>query len=200
MELILSRHARKLLTGHHLRDLGRFSAHLDFPLHPWLVRECDRAAHIEDFPASLHLLHTEFNWPLPRVLGKGSSTNEDTERPRFDHTPKSAFMLANDSEFVPVSSDREEPGQSIADEATTDVSSVKPKRSQRPPNLNLSPAHLDQQQHNVTLESSRADLEPSLDKNPTLFSTPTRHSCSTEKVSLMLKNDLCKCAILNAVQ
>jgi len=39
MELILSRHARKLLTARCLQDLGRFAAHLDFNLHNWLTRE-----------------------------------------------------------------------------------------------------------------------------------------------------------------
>ena len=39
IELILSRHARKLLTARSLRDLGKFSAHLDFNLSSWLARE-----------------------------------------------------------------------------------------------------------------------------------------------------------------
>ena len=39
IELILSRHARKLLTATCLRDLGKFAAHLDFNLEKWLVRE-----------------------------------------------------------------------------------------------------------------------------------------------------------------
>ena len=39
IELILSRHARKLLTASCLRDLGKFSTHLDFSLEKWLSRE-----------------------------------------------------------------------------------------------------------------------------------------------------------------
>ena len=39
IELILSRHARKLLTARSLRDLGKFSAHLDFSLSSWLAKE-----------------------------------------------------------------------------------------------------------------------------------------------------------------
>ena len=39
IELILSRHARKLLTATCLRDLGKFAAHLDFNLEKWLARE-----------------------------------------------------------------------------------------------------------------------------------------------------------------
>ena len=39
IELILSRHARKLLTTTSLRDLGLFAAHLDFNLIQWMGRE-----------------------------------------------------------------------------------------------------------------------------------------------------------------
>ena len=39
IELILSRHARKLLTTNSLRDLGLFAAHLDFNLVQWMGRE-----------------------------------------------------------------------------------------------------------------------------------------------------------------
>ena len=39
IELILSRHARKLLMATCLRDLGKFAAHLDFNLEKWLARE-----------------------------------------------------------------------------------------------------------------------------------------------------------------
>ena len=39
IELILSRHARKLLTATCLRDLGKFAAHLDFNLEKWFMKE-----------------------------------------------------------------------------------------------------------------------------------------------------------------
>ena len=39
IELILCRHARKLLTACCLKDLGKFAAHLDFNLCNWLARE-----------------------------------------------------------------------------------------------------------------------------------------------------------------
>lgn len=38
-DLILARHARKLLSSFRLRDLGRFSAHLDFDLTSWFIKE-----------------------------------------------------------------------------------------------------------------------------------------------------------------
>ena len=39
IELILSRHARKLLTSSCLYDLGLFAAHLDFDLQQWMTKE-----------------------------------------------------------------------------------------------------------------------------------------------------------------
>ena len=39
IDLILSRHARKLLLACKLQDLGRFAAHLNFNLAAWLSRE-----------------------------------------------------------------------------------------------------------------------------------------------------------------
>ena len=36
IDMILARHARKLLTAGSLTDLGRFCAHLDFHLVTWL--------------------------------------------------------------------------------------------------------------------------------------------------------------------
>ena len=39
VDVILNRHARKLLTSMRLRDLGLFAAYLDFKLHPWLTKE-----------------------------------------------------------------------------------------------------------------------------------------------------------------
>lgn len=39
IELILSRHARKLLTSNCLYDLGLFAAHLDFDLQQWMAKE-----------------------------------------------------------------------------------------------------------------------------------------------------------------
>lgn len=67
IDVILQRHARRLLTSHRLTDLGYFAAHLDFHLVAWLVKERERAARVDDFVASLKQLHEEFNWPYPTV-------------------------------------------------------------------------------------------------------------------------------------
>lgn len=79
IDVILQRHARRLLSAHRLVDLGYFAAHLDFHLVAWLAKERDRAARIDDFVAALKHLHEEFNWPYPTPaevsrLGSNSSS------------------------------------------------------------------------------------------------------------------------------
>ncbi|KAJ8983588.1 hypothetical protein NQ317_019441 [Molorchus minor] len=49
IDVILQKHARRLLSAHRLIDLGYFAAHLDFHLVAWLGKERDRAARIDDF-------------------------------------------------------------------------------------------------------------------------------------------------------
>ena len=39
IEMILSRHARKLLASYKLRELGVLAGYLDFKLTTWLVKE-----------------------------------------------------------------------------------------------------------------------------------------------------------------
>lgn len=39
IEMILSRHARKLLMTRCMRDLGKFVAYLNFDLQGWMARE-----------------------------------------------------------------------------------------------------------------------------------------------------------------
>ncbi|PNF21795.1 Guanine nucleotide exchange factor subunit Rich [Cryptotermes secundus] len=65
IDVILQRHARRLLSAHRLTDLGHFAAHLDFHLVAWLGRERDRAARVDDFVAALKQLHSDFMWPYP---------------------------------------------------------------------------------------------------------------------------------------
>ncbi|XP_042872511.1 guanine nucleotide exchange factor subunit Rich-like isoform X2 [Penaeus japonicus] len=67
LDVILQRHAKKLLLSCRLRDLGTMAAHLDFPLVSWLRRERSRAARVDDFVASLKHIHREFSWPYPSV-------------------------------------------------------------------------------------------------------------------------------------
>ncbi|CAB3979448.1 RAB6A-GEF complex partner 1-like [Paramuricea clavata] len=65
LDTILNRHARKLLASNRLKDLGRFSAYLDFNLREWLRKERDRAAIINDFIEAFLSVHRQFDWPFP---------------------------------------------------------------------------------------------------------------------------------------
>lgn len=65
IDVILQKHARRLLSNRSLTDLGYFAAHLDFHLVAWLGKERDRAARVDDFVTVLKHLHEEFQWPYP---------------------------------------------------------------------------------------------------------------------------------------
>ncbi|XP_077981374.1 guanine nucleotide exchange factor subunit RIC1-like [Glandiceps talaboti] len=65
LDTILCRHARKLLSAARVKDLGMFSAHLDFGLVGWLRKERLRAAKVDDPIEALKKLHQDFMWPLP---------------------------------------------------------------------------------------------------------------------------------------
>lgn len=67
IDVILQRHARRLLQDKKLEDLGFMSASLDFHLVGWLAREKDRAARIEDFVSALKQLHDDLDWPKPNL-------------------------------------------------------------------------------------------------------------------------------------
>ncbi|XP_026289117.1 guanine nucleotide exchange factor subunit Rich isoform X1 [Frankliniella occidentalis] len=68
MDVILQRHARRLLSTRRLADLGRFAARLDFHLVAWLARERERAARVDEPVAALQQLHADFHWPHPAVM------------------------------------------------------------------------------------------------------------------------------------
>ncbi|XP_072379724.1 guanine nucleotide exchange factor subunit Rich [Diabrotica undecimpunctata] len=65
IDVILQKHARRLLSARRLTDLGYFAAYLDFHLVSWLVKERDRAARVDDFVKTLKQVHEDFNWPYP---------------------------------------------------------------------------------------------------------------------------------------
>ncbi|XP_072019324.1 guanine nucleotide exchange factor subunit RIC1-like [Amphiura filiformis] len=79
IDMIVSRHARKLLGAYRLRDLALFAAHLDYKLVNWIAKERTRAAKVEDFEAALKRLHTDFQWPMPS-LGRNSSSSSISSR------------------------------------------------------------------------------------------------------------------------
>lgn len=67
IDVILQRHARRLLSARRLADLGRFAARLDFHLVTWLARERERAARIEDYVVALKAVHEDFCYPYPTL-------------------------------------------------------------------------------------------------------------------------------------
>nr|XP_032808837.1 RAB6A-GEF complex partner protein 1 [Petromyzon marinus] len=65
LDAMLARHARRLLEGARVRQLGRFAARLSFPLVAWLRKERHRAARPADPVSALRGLHRDFRRPLP---------------------------------------------------------------------------------------------------------------------------------------
>ncbi|XP_013407525.1 RAB6A-GEF complex partner protein 1 [Lingula anatina] len=66
IDVLLARHARKLLTSYRLKDVGCFAANMEgYQLVTWLKKERLRAAKVEDFVTALKQLHQDFQWPLP---------------------------------------------------------------------------------------------------------------------------------------
>ncbi len=68
IDIILHRHARKLLSQVRLFDLGTFAAQLDFHMVTWLKKEANRAARVDNFVYALRKVHTDFSWPFPILL------------------------------------------------------------------------------------------------------------------------------------
>ena len=67
IDIILQRHARKLLSKCYLRDLGTFAAQLDFQMVSWLTKENSRAARVDNFVNALKTIHSDFSWPYPTL-------------------------------------------------------------------------------------------------------------------------------------
>ncbi|KAI5708804.1 hypothetical protein M8J76_003642 [Diaphorina citri] len=91
MDIILQRHARRLLVAHQLKHLGYFAATLDFHLVEWLAKERPRAARIDNFIAALKNLHTDFAWPYPHcTLGALTGATPSIQR-KTSHTSLSSL-------------------------------------------------------------------------------------------------------------
>ncbi|KAM9213593.1 guanine nucleotide exchange factor subunit RIC1 [Leptosomus discolor] len=67
IDMMLWRHARRLLEEVKLKDLGCFAAQLGFELIGWLCKERARAARVDDFVFALIKLHEDFLWPFPVI-------------------------------------------------------------------------------------------------------------------------------------
>ena len=95
IDVILQRHARKLLGHCRLKDLGTFAAQLDFQMVGWLKREATRAARIDNFVVALKRIHSDFGWPFP-VLVTGLAPPLPT--PPSQKTSSGSRKYSNSSE------------------------------------------------------------------------------------------------------
>lgn len=92
IDMMLWRHARRLLEQIRLKDLGCFSAQLGFELIGWLTRERTRVARIVDFVSALKCLHNDFLWPFP-VLPAGSPLKNGRCRTGEEKKKNSSWTL-----------------------------------------------------------------------------------------------------------
>ncbi|MBZ3870150.1 RAB6A-GEF complex partner protein 1 [Sciurus carolinensis] len=74
IDMMLWRHARRLLEDVRLKDLGCFAAQLGFELISWLCKERTRAARVDNFVIALKRLHKDFLWPLPIIPASSVSS------------------------------------------------------------------------------------------------------------------------------
>jgi len=128
-DLILARHARKLLSSFRLRDLGRFSAHLDFDLTSWFIKERFRAALVEDYVDALIMLHRQFEWSFP-ILPNGSrvsSASRDSSRFYSRSSGETPLDEENLTRLNEVKSEED-----IADEIQAKLASIKAEDPETP--------------------------------------------------------------------
>lgn len=102
IDVILQRHARRLLQDRKLEDLGYMSASLDFHLVGWLAREKDRAARIEDFVSALKQLHDDLDWPKPSLELKleRRSSQHQSQQESPSYSLQSLRIDTNDSGYT----------------------------------------------------------------------------------------------------
>lgn len=98
IDVILQRHARRLLQERRFIDLGYMSAALDFHLVGWLSREKERAARLEDYVVVLKQLHDDLQWPKPDLdLRVSSLVSEGTTTTQQDSPSYSLQSLRLDN-------------------------------------------------------------------------------------------------------
>ena len=92
IDVILQRHARKLLSSGRLFDLGTFAAQLDFYMVSWLKKESLRAARVDNAVSALKRLHSDFQWPFPLLLSSVlANINNSSEELRKTSNSSSNF-------------------------------------------------------------------------------------------------------------
>ncbi|NXP08593.1 RIC1 protein, partial [Thinocorus orbignyianus] len=104
IDMMLWRHARRLLEEIKLKDLGCFAAQLGFELIGWLCKERTRAARVEDFVFALKKLHKDFLWPFPVI--PASSVNSPFKNGKYKTAVGEQLLKSQSAEtFVNVETD-----------------------------------------------------------------------------------------------
>jgi len=89
-DVILQRHAHKLLSQARLHDLGTFAAQLDFHMVAWLKKQSGHAAQLDQPVLALRKLHSDFSWPFPVLLDSVVSELHQSSYIRRQSTASSA--------------------------------------------------------------------------------------------------------------
>uniref|UniRef100_A0A8C3RG46 Guanine nucleotide exchange factor subunit RIC1 n=1 Tax=Cyanoderma ruficeps TaxID=181631 RepID=A0A8C3RG46_9PASS len=98
IDMMLWRHARRLLEEIKLKDLGCFAAQLGFELIGWLCKERARAARVEDFVCALKKLHKDFLWPFPVI--PASSINSPFKNGKYKTVGEQLLKSQSADTFV----------------------------------------------------------------------------------------------------
>lgn len=103
IDVILQRHARKLLANGRLFELGTFAAQLDFHMVSWLKKESFRAARVDNFVQALKRLHSDFQWPYPLLISTAGLTGipKDHQHAMTTEVRKSSESSGLSSTLVP---------------------------------------------------------------------------------------------------
>ncbi len=161
-----------------------------------------RAARIDDFVTTLRDVHKEFKWPLPPFDDthtfspastiRGQSPTPSSSAPDTPTKSDDITMVNHEGEVPPAESTNDNEG------LTSTL-----KRANRPPDLDLTPAHAiailrTASQGQSTVDPLRGNsLSQGADQSdfdPTRSSTPSKRSGSfqSERVSLIMKPNSCK--------
>ena len=81
VDILISRHARKLMQHHRIRTLGKLASTLNFPLVEWLRKERYRTALITDMMVTFKDLHKQFDWPWTHMSPRRLSEDHKNSPP-----------------------------------------------------------------------------------------------------------------------
>jgi hypothetical protein len=95
IDILVSRHARRLMSRRKIRALAKLSQILHFPLGEWMAKERSRSMSISDYRGALRELHLQFEWPYPAPQTPQSPLTAPVRRVSFgsdDHNSRSSSM------------------------------------------------------------------------------------------------------------